>query len=169
MGISKRLRLAVSLAPMLGALAVAMPAQAAPPSGGQHHFDGGRGDFHRDFHDGHDRHDFGRFGFGFGFWDPWWGWGPADYWGPYPYYYPYYYPPYPVSYAPPGYGPPPQMPAAPAQTTGAAPPQYWYYCDNPKGYYPYVPNCSAAWRQVAATPPSSSSGNTVTPKPKSKP
>ena len=157
MTMSKRLRLAVTLAPVLGALAVAVPAQAAPPpSGSQHHFDGSRrGDFHR-FHD-HDR-----FGFGFGFWDPWWGWGwdPVQYWGyPYPYYYPYYYPPYPAYYAP-----PPSPPAqAPVQATGAPPQQSWYYCDNPQGYYPYVTDCSSAWRQVTPTP---QSGNTITPKAK---
>ena len=167
MTMSKRLSLAISLAPLLGALAIAMPARAAAPSGGgQPHVQSGSNLHHdHDFHRDHHRHDFDRFGVGFGFWDPWWGWGPADYWG---YYYPYYYPPYYPAYysAPPpeapGYAPPA---GAPAQTTGAPPPQYWYYCDNPQGYYPYVQNCSAAWRQVAATPPAGSS-NTITPKPK---
>src|SRR4030088_3113453 len=82
MRISKRLKLAATLAPLLGALAFAVPAHAAPPGGGagERHFEGGggRGDFHRGFHD-HDRHDFDRFGFGFGFGfgDPWWGWDPG--------------------------------------------------------------------------------------------
>lgn len=26
--------------------------------------------------------------------------------------------------------------------------QYWYYCTDPAGYYPYVQNCSKAWLQV---------------------
>jgi len=30
--------------------------------------------------------------------------------------------------------------------------QSWYYCDNPKGYYPYVSSCSSGWRQVPARP-----------------
>jgi hypothetical protein len=30
--------------------------------------------------------------------------------------------------------------------------QFWYYCTNPKGYYPYVPNCSVDWQKVPATP-----------------
>lgn len=30
--------------------------------------------------------------------------------------------------------------------------QYWYYCDNPAGYYPYVQNCSGPFRPVPATP-----------------
>jgi hypothetical protein len=34
---------------------------------------------------------------------------------------------------------------------GIAP--YWYYCDNPPGYYPYVPQCPSGWRPVAPTPP----------------
>jgi hypothetical protein len=170
MTISKRLKLAISLAPLLGALAFAIPAHAAPPGGSQPHVQSG-GTFHHDhdFHGDRDRHDRDRFGFGFGFGfgDPWWGWGPADYWGyPYPYYYPpypYYYPPDPAYYAAPQ-GPPPQAQApAPSQFTGAPPQQFWYYCDNPQGYYPYVQNCGAAWKQVAATPPTGS-GNTITPK-----
>ena len=27
-------------------------------------------------------------------------------------------------------------------------PQYWYYCTDPQGYYPYVTNCRAAWLPV---------------------
>jgi len=162
MTLSKRLRLAVTLAPLFGAVAFAIPAQAASTGGasGGHPFASGargfsgaaRGDFHGGFRD-HDRHHFGGFGFGFGFWDPWWGWD-AGYWGyTYPY---YYYPPYPAYYAP-----PPVPPAqGPVQATGAPPPQSWYYCDDPQGYYPYVQNCSSAWRQV--TPPQQP-GNTITP------
>jgi hypothetical protein len=48
----------------------------------------------------------------------------------------------PGYYAPPA--PPPQ---------GLAPPQYWYYCDNPAGYYPYVQTCPSQFRPVPATPP----------------
>ena len=73
--------------------------------------------------------------------------------GPYPYY--PYYPYYPSYYPAPAYYPPAY--AAPAAVAPAAAPapaaaQSWYYCDNPKGYYPYVQSCSA-WRQVSATPP----------------
>jgi hypothetical protein len=49
-----------------------------------------------------------------------------------------------VVYAEPNAGPPP-----PAGTQ--APTYYW--CDNPRGYYPYVQNCVAPWRPVPATPP----------------
>jgi hypothetical protein len=84
---------------------------------------------------------------GFGF-APWW-------WGPYPYPYAYpYYPPYanaPGPYAPgpyaPGYDAAP-APVAPAPAATAN----WYWCGNPRGYYPYVKDCSVAWRQVPARP-----------------
>jgi len=29
--------------------------------------------------------------------------------------------------------------------------QYWYYCDNPRGYYPYLQDCEN-WREVPADP-----------------
>jgi hypothetical protein len=90
----------------------------------------------------------------------WWGPGvfigaglAAPFWW-YPYYgypYPYAYP-YPYGY--PAYSPPvvegsPQTyieQEAPAQ-------QYWYYCQNPQGYYPYVRECPGGWQQVAPQPP----------------
>ena len=48
---------------------------------------------------------------------------------------PYYSAPY---YAAPGYsyGPAPAVPTT------------WYWCDPLQQYYPYVPNCPTAWRQV---------------------
>ena len=67
-----------------------------------------------------------------------------------PFYFPapYYYGPPPVVYVPPpmAYAPPPVMYIAPPQ-------QSYYYCDNPKGYYPSVQSCANGWRQVPATPP----------------
>jgi hypothetical protein len=33
------------------------------------------------------------------------------------------------------------------------PPAYWYYCNNPQGYYPYVRVCPKGWQQVPAQPP----------------
>ena len=76
---------------------------------------------------------------------------PAYGWyGPPPYVYgppAYYYAPAPVYVAPqPSYVAP-----APA-VQGAPPPAAWYYCDNPRGYYPYVANCNGAWQQVQPTP-----------------
>lgn len=63
----------------------------------------------------------------------WWIVGPTWYFYPAPVY------PYPDPYMPPVVAP-----AAPP------PPQAWYYCDNPRGYYPYVPQCSVPWRVVPA-------------------
>lgn len=67
----------------------------------------------------------------------------------YPYQYPYYYPPAVVA-----------VPATPPvyiqQTPPAAqqyPSGYWYYCDNPEGYYPYIKVCSNGWQQVEPIPP----------------
>ncbi|MEI8570826.1 hypothetical protein U737_18090 [Methylomonas sp. LW13] len=29
---------------------------------------------------------------------------------------------------------------------------YWYYCNDPAGYYPYVKDCANGWQQVEPTP-----------------
>jgi hypothetical protein len=34
-----------------------------------------------------------------------------------------------------------------------APPQYWAYCQDPEGYYPYVQECPGGWVPVVPTPP----------------
>ena len=86
-------------------------------------------------HWGHEWHN-GRFGW-------WWFAGGVWYFYDAPVY------PYPTVvsttlYAEPAAAPPP--PTAPA----AAP--TYYYCDNPAGYYPYVPNCPSPWRTVPALP-----------------
>jgi hypothetical protein len=90
----------------------------------------------------------------------------ALYYG-YPYYgYPYY--PYSDSYGDYGYPsddyppppPPPPYPGpdpsavggSPEASAGPASGQYWYHCDSPEGYYPYVRNCSHNWQSVPATP-----------------
>lgn len=39
-------------------------------------------------------------------------------------------------------------PASPPPAAG-----YWYYCDNPSGYYPDVKECPGGWRAVAPRPP----------------
>lgn len=107
-----------------------------------------------------------------------------------PYYSPYYYgaaaqPPVYVEQAPaavvtppaPAYTPAPVAPApvpaapaaplaAPAQPTAA----YWYWCQNPRGYYPSVADCPGGWQPVlpqvppappgAPVPGAAPSGNT---------
>ncbi|HWU36839.1 MAG TPA: hypothetical protein VN203_04270, partial [Candidatus Acidoferrum sp.] len=71
----------------------------------------------------------------------------------YPYYpYPSYpYPDYPYPY----YGGPPavvqQQPPVYIQQEPQAQtqqPTYWYYCQNPQGYYPHVQQCPGGWMTV---------------------
>jgi hypothetical protein len=62
----------------------------------------------------------------------WW-WIVGDNW--------YYYPVAVYPYPQPGAAPPPAQ----------APIYYW--CDNPRGYYPAVPACATPWRIVPAAPP----------------
>lgn len=64
-----------------------------------------------------------------------------------PYYsYPYYYPaavvqqPVQEIYMQPASRQPP--------TAG-----YWYFCQNPEGYYPYVKQCPDGWMKVVPSPP----------------
>lgn len=73
--------------------------------------------------------------------------------GGYGYGYPSYYPPY---YAyPPTVIVPSTPPVYTQQQVEPAQPQtnYWHYCQNPDGYYPYVKNCPGGWLQVAPQPP----------------
>jgi hypothetical protein len=71
----------------------------------------------------------------------WWIVGTTWYWYPQPIY------PYPDPYLP--------APAAAImpQHSGGASPEYWYYCADPAGYYPYVPQCDVNWQRMPATPP----------------
>jgi len=98
-----------------------------------------RGDIHR-FHEHdldrwssgrwHQGHHYGRFG--------WW-WIVGGVW----YYYPVPVYPYPNPYQPPVVAGPPAPPAT----------QYWYWCPNPAGYYPYIARCATNWQRVPASPP----------------
>jgi hypothetical protein len=71
----------------------------------------------------------------------------GPFWAPYaePYAYPYRSP---SAYPPVVIQPPPQVSVQPPP-----PPPMWYYCEHPRGYYPYVPQCPGGWRQVPAPPP----------------
>jgi hypothetical protein len=116
-------------------------------SGSVGHFHGGGGHFH---------------GGGWG-WGP--GWGAAwdlGWWGlAYPYYdNPYYgYPYYPYNDGTPVIVEQPAtklyMQPAPQQTfpSQLEEPIYWYYCQNPQGYYPYVKQCPKGWMKVVPSPP----------------
>lgn len=101
--------------------------------GGGHH--GGRG-----FRGGY-------YGLGLGFGPGYYGGGYYPYYGGYGGY--YGYPPAVVT-----------VPVTPTVYIQQPPPvvqQYpsgfWYYCNNPEGYYPYVKECLNGWQQVAPTPP----------------
>jgi hypothetical protein len=67
------------------------------------------------------------------------GWGPG-WWGP-----PYYYaePPVVVQQSPEVYV---------EQAPQSEEPSYWYFCQNPKGYYPYVKQCPNGWMKVEPSP-----------------
>lgn len=67
----------------------------------------------------------------------------------------WYWPP-PYRYYPPVVA----VPSAPpvyVQRSDAEPPGsepgWWYHCDDPLGYYPYVGECPGGWRRERPTPP----------------
>jgi hypothetical protein len=74
--------------------------------------------------------------------DPFWPYGYGFGWG-YGWYGPPRYVDRVTEYAPP----------VPDQDYGPPPEQYWYYCSNPDGYYPYVQSCNGDWQPVPVTPP----------------
>jgi hypothetical protein len=82
---------------------------------------------------------------------PWWPWYPA-----YPYYYPYYpYYAYDPYYAPASAAAVEQQPEQYADSGQQQSDSYWYYCQDPQGYYPYVKSCPGGWMKVVpqTTPP----------------
>jgi hypothetical protein len=79
---------------------------------------------------------------------PWWPWYP--WYASYPYY--SYYPYYPYYYPAPAMAVE-QQPQAYAES-GEQESDYWYYCQDPQGYYPYVKSCPGGWMKVVPqTPP----------------
>jgi hypothetical protein len=70
--------------------------------------------------------------------------GPRVFIGPDPFWYAYPYPTYPPVVVQPS--PPAQVYVQPQQAPPAE--SYWYYCENPKGYYPYVSQCPGGWMRV---------------------
>lgn len=48
--------------------------------------------------------------------------------------------------------PPPRVVVPPPQVYVEPAPPTWYYCANPPGYYPYVPQCPGGWQPVAPPP-----------------
>src|SRR5271157_3913176 len=132
---AKRRMMVFSLVVTLGlllSLSMAVQARAAHYYGGGWHGGGYYGGWHG-YYGGWHGGGYGWYGFG-----PWWGWG-----------YPYAYPSYGYPYS--------AYPSAGAQLPVPSEPQqsYWYYCQDPQGYYPYVRNCPGGWTQVVPTPPQS--------------
>ena len=76
--------------------------------------------------------------FGFPLWYP-----PPAYYAPPP---PaYYYAPRVVHSSPPVY-------VERAEAVGERSADWWYYCGQSKGYYPYVKTCPGGWQKVSPTP-----------------
>lgn len=69
---------------------------------------------------------------GWGMWEPWWG--------------PLYYPYYPES--PAVIQQQPQVYVQPEEQQ-----YYWYFCQSPEGYYPYVKKCPGGWLKVIPPAP----------------
>lgn len=83
---------------------------------------------------------------------PYFGYSPYRYYEPYPYYgYPSYYAYPPIVTVP---SPPPVYIERDddADGDGKSAGNYWYYCDRPEGYYPYVKECPGGWERVAPRP-----------------
>jgi hypothetical protein len=111
-----------------------------------------RGDIHafrdRDinyWHTGHwfHGHHSGRLGW-------WWVLGPNFYFYPAPVYpFPDPFIPSIVAPAPTVIAPPPVVAVPPPAIVAPSPAvSYWYFCHNPRGYYPYVPACYGRWHAV---------------------
>ncbi|MFA5941477.1 MAG: hypothetical protein WC809_19180 [Sinimarinibacterium sp.] len=102
----------------------------APPHPG-HHWNDGRWD-HGYWHHGWYASRFG--------W--WWVVGPSWYY--------YSVPAYPYGYS---RRPSDVVVVEQPAPSGPPPTAYWYWCDDPRGYYPYVAQCAGDWTPVPATPP----------------
>ncbi|PLP96274.1 hypothetical protein CYJ10_33125 [Cupriavidus pauculus] len=101
-------------------------------------FHGHSGFHHGGFHHGH----VAFFAVGAG-WPGWWGYA-YDGWPYYPAYSAYSaYPTTPVTYIEKGDG-----------SDSASANDWWYRCNEPNGYYPYVQDCPAGWQVELARPPS---------------
>jgi len=136
------------LAVALGMAFVLLAGPIAEANGGRHHGGGHYGGGHHG--GGYYRGGYG-WGGGWGYgWGGGWGGGFGVYprvfiggpygWGnPYPYYpQPYYPQPIVIERS---------QPQVYVQQPEPEP-QYWYYCENPKGYYPSVKQCRREWLQV---------------------
>jgi hypothetical protein len=127
----------IVLALMVVLIVNTLPAHAE--RGGHEGYGGG----HEGYGGGHEGYGGGREGYG-EFDGPGWWW-PGE-WATDPYY-PYYQAP-PVTVEQPA-----ELYVQPTPQEEA--PSYWYYCQAPQGYYPYVNKCPNGWMRVVppANPP----------------
>lgn len=138
----KRVSLLLAAAVVLGGMAFTRSADAG---GSRHHH-------HHGWHGHHRPH--GTFHVGInvwrgGHWHHGWHGSRLGWWSTVPsgYYY-YWAPVYPY----PDFYRPSAIVVERAPVTGVPPQQYWYYCESPEGYYPYVSQCRGEWRRVPVTP-----------------
>lgn len=68
-----------------------------------------------------------------------------------PLFWPYYPGPYYYPYSP-SFIVMPSAPPVYIEREQAGTQQYWYFCSEPQGYYPYVSQCPAGWQQVLPQP-----------------
>jgi hypothetical protein len=141
-------------AAIIAAFALNAPAARAQHNGGDHN----GGGYHGGGYHGSDFHgrDFGHFSpaergiWRGGQWEHGWHDGRFAWWwtaGGGWYFYPEPVYPFPT-YVPPAI----IVQQAPPAPSGLPPSQFWYFCDNPQGYYPYVAACNGPWREVPAKP-----------------
>lgn len=120
-------------------LVMAMQASAAPPHRGGGYYR------HHGWHGGYWGPRVGVYygpGFGYGF--------PYAYGVPYPYAagYPFAYAPVVISSTPVAQTYIQQETVAEAAVQAAPTVNYWYYCTQPAGYFPYVQHCNQPWMKV---------------------
>ena len=151
------MRTKIKFVTIIGAMLLAIGASGAALAqhgggGGGHGGGGGGGHGGGGLHGGGYGHGgYGHGGYGYGgyglylgapFYSPW------DYPSPY-YTQPYSYYPRAAASAPPIY-----IEQGDSDLGAPAPqaPQYWYYCNASKAYYPYVKECPGGWQRVAPQP-----------------
>jgi len=49
--------------------------------------------------------------------------------------------------------PPPPQGGSQVSALGMPGSEWWYFCKDPNGYYPYVRECQSGWEKVSPTPP----------------
>ena len=137
--------LAVALVPATSAFADDHRGRGHEERRGERHEDrreAWRGDIHRFYEHDYDRWRGGRWWHGRHEGRLGWWWLVGGLW----YFYPAPVYPHPDPYRP------PIIVNVPAPPVEQAPPQFWYYCANPRGYYPYVTQCFSTWQRVLAAP-----------------